>query len=98
MSNKDPERLLRERNIEINYNSLDTVIEKAKKLNIPFSKISIETQDLGEYSPDYNSILVYSTLETDEEYEARMSYLKSLSKETDKIERQEYLRLKNKYG
>ena len=97
--NKNPTKIKKRIIKEIDYEpTLTRVIEIVKNLNLSLDDVCITTKNIGMYDDQYVAALEYYQEETDEEYEHRINHQKKL--ELDRIvkEKEQYAKLKSKYG
>lgn len=86
------------RQVDFEYRSLQDAVNFANENNLSLDDITLESNDVGQYSSSHSSCLIYRSLETDEEYKERLEkeqYHKSIQEERD---RKDYERLHKEFG
>lgn len=87
------------RTIDIQGWSLDSVIAHIDQLGLTTSEVDIELRTEYDYNSEYKvPVATYQELETDEEYTKRFDEERAFKVSAVEREKQEYLRLKKKYG
>ena len=87
-----------QREQEVEYKTVERIVEIISQLNLDPAKVTIEALDKGTFDTSYQACLVYSELETDEEYYKRLGEDARYKSINESHEREMYEKLKQKYG
>ncbi|AND75333.1 hypothetical protein FDH01_gp289 [Acinetobacter phage vB_AbaM_ME3] len=87
------------RTIDVEDWSLARIINHVESLGLSVNDVNITTKAVSEYFEEYKiAVAEYLELETDEEYEKRIKEEQAYRLSVADREKQEYERLKKKYG
>lgn len=87
------------RTVDIEYWTIDRIINHIQELGLKLTEVSIDTRTEYYYDSDNKiPVLSYLEIETDEEYEKRIKEEQAFRLSAVNREKQEYERLKKKYG
>lgn len=87
------------RTVDIEYWTIDRIINHIQELGLKPTEVSIDTRTEYYYDSDNKiPVLSYLEIETDEEYEKRIKEEQAFRLSAVNREKQEYERLKKKYG
>lgn len=87
------------RTIDIEDWSLSRIVEHVESLGLSINDVNITTKTMDDYFEEYKvAVVEYQELETDEEYAKRFDEDRAYRLSSIDREKQEYERLKKKYG